>query len=84
LLARASIRLSVSGDFRKFRELHSDDAQRSLALKFLAGKSIEIEDVERGTKRTVSVAPDGAVPFDIDQPAGYRFLRYTVGARPKP
>jgi hypothetical protein len=61
-----------------FRELHNGDAQRRVALKFLAGKLIEIEDVERGTKRTVQVGPDGGVPFEIDQPAGYRFLRYTV------
>jgi hypothetical protein len=66
------------GHLLLFRELHNGDAQRRVALKFLAGKLIEIEDVERGTKRTVQVGPDGGVPFEIDQPAGYRFLRYTV------
>ena len=32
----------------------------------------------RGSSRALQVGPDGAVAFEIDQPAGYRFLRYTV------
>ena len=61
-----------------FRELHNAEETRSIALKFLTGRTIEIEDLERWEKITVQVGKDGSVPFTIDRPADYRFLRYAV------
>ncbi len=67
-----------SGHLILFRELHNAEAKRTIQLKFLAGKDIEIEDLRNGGKRAVRVGSDGGAEFGINQLADYAFLRYTV------
>lgn len=71
-------RQRAGGYLLLFRELHNAEASRSVKLKFLTGRTLEIEDLERGEKRAVQVAQDGSVSFTIDRPADYRFLKYGV------
>ncbi|MFO1491838.1 MAG: hypothetical protein U1F87_13230 [Kiritimatiellia bacterium] len=61
-----------------FREIHNPDTGRTLQLKFLAGRTLALTDLESGRKRVVKVAPDGSVEFQIADPASYQFLRYEV------
>ena len=63
-----------------FRELHNEQPRHEIALKFLAGKSITIEDLQSGTARTTRVPQSGLVEFEIEQAPGYRFLKYTAPA----
>jgi hypothetical protein len=64
-----------------FRELHSQQAQRTLQLKFLSNLAITLTDLETGEKRTVQVPADGTVSFEVPLAAGYRFLQYTHPAK---
>jgi hypothetical protein len=49
-----------------------------LTAGFLGGKTITLEDVQRGQKRRVRVPADGSGEFEIEKPADYRFYRYTI------
>ncbi|MEN6449678.1 MAG: hypothetical protein ABFC96_04225 [Thermoguttaceae bacterium] len=66
------------GHLLLFRELHNEEASRSVRLKFLAGKKITLEDLQSRQRRTLRVPNSGEVEFEIQQPADYRFYRYTV------
>lgn len=67
------------GHLLVFRELHNPEASRTLRLKFLAGKTIELVDLMHDTgSRTVQVGADGSVQLEIAKPADYRLIRYTV------
>jgi hypothetical protein len=61
-----------------FRELHNEQRQRAVRLMFLAGKTIELEDLQNGEKRRVRVPADGNVEFTIQRPADYRFYKYAL------
>ncbi len=61
-----------------FREIDSKDSTQSLALRFLAGKTIELEDLRTGAKRKVNVPEDGKVPFEIQKPADFLFIKYSL------
>jgi hypothetical protein len=50
-------------------------------LKFLANQAIVLTDLENGGQRTIQVARDGSVEFEMPQPAGYRFVQYTHSAQ---
>ncbi len=60
-----------------FRELHNTAAEQTIALKFLASKTITLTDLMRNETSTVTVGDDGSVDFTIDTPADFRFYRYT-------
>jgi len=66
------------GHLLLFRELHNSQPHHEIELKFLAGKTITLQDLENGEKRQLRVPADGKVKFEINQPAGYRLYRYTV------
>ena len=66
------------GHLLLFRELHNAQPSHELQLKFLAGRTITLENLANGEKRQVRVPPDGSVAFEITQPADYRLYRYTV------
>ena len=54
-------------------------AAAEIALKFLAGKTIVLEDLQRRAPGARSRVPDsGLVEFEIGQAPGYRFLKYTT------
>jgi hypothetical protein len=61
-----------------FRELHNTDSIKSMHLKFLAGKTIRINNIESGISRVQKVPDSGIIEFEIKVPASYLFLRYTV------
>ena len=60
------------------RQLHNKQKQHAIALKFLAGKTIQITNLQTKTSRTVKVPVSGKVNFTIDNAPGYLFLKYTV------
>ena len=66
------------GHLLLFRELHNADPKRSIRLKFLSAKHITLTDLQSGATRKTVVGNDGAVDFEITEPAGYRFYQYTV------
>lgn len=61
-----------------FRELGNDQRSARVALRFLAGKALEVTDLRRGTARRRRVGRDGTVSFRIARPADFLFLRYEV------
>jgi hypothetical protein len=66
------------GYFLLFRELHNQEASKSIQLKFLAKKTIKITNIETGETSQKKVSPTGEVDFRIENPAGYAFLTYVV------
>jgi hypothetical protein len=70
---------SSAGNFiLLFRELHNTDSIKSVHLKFLAEKTIRIEDIESGRSRVLNVPDSGIIEFEINDPGDYLFLRYSV------
>ena len=61
-----------------FRELHNPDSRKEVQLKFLAGKSIRISDIESGKSRIQKVPASGNIEFVIQNPGNYLFLQYSV------
>lgn len=61
-----------------FRELHNLEPIKKLNLKFLAGKTIKITNVETKEVTTQKVDDAGQVDFKIHDPAGYLFVKYDV------
>jgi hypothetical protein len=61
-----------------FRELHNEQPRQEIALKFLAGKTIVLDDLQGGAARTARVPDNGLVAFEITQAPGYRFLKYST------
>lgn len=69
---------SRTGYLTILRQLHNQQKQNAIALKFLAGKKIKITNLQTQTSRTVKVPVNGKVNFTIDNAPGYLFLKYTV------
>ncbi|MBN2713334.1 MAG: hypothetical protein JXR97_13015, partial [Planctomycetes bacterium] len=68
---------SASGYLTVFRELNNDDAEYSMALKNMAGRTVEIEDLLTGGEtRTVKADNAGRVSFALPTPASFVFARY--------
>jgi hypothetical protein len=61
-----------------FRELHSADSTRTIRLNFLAGRKLNLEDLRTGARKTLDVGPAGEAPFEITNPADFRFYRYEL------
>ena len=61
-----------------FRELHNSQIHRSIALKFISGKTIRLTNIETGKTWTQTADSTGTIDFEIKDPAGYLFLQYTV------
>ena len=61
-----------------FRELHNTQNERSIQLKLLSGKTINIINIESGESSVQKVPADGIVRFTIKLPGGYSFLKYAV------
>jgi hypothetical protein len=69
---------SRTGYLTILRQLHNDLNHQSIRLKFLAGRTIQINDLQTKEERTVKVPADGKVDFTIDAAPGYLFLKYTL------
>jgi hypothetical protein len=61
-----------------FRELHNAESRKSVQLKFLAGKTIRISDLESGMSKLQKVSASGITDFEIKDPGNYLFLQYSV------
>ena len=61
-----------------FRELHNAESRKEVQLKFLAGKSIRIADIESGKSRIQKVPASGNIEFIIQKPGNYLFLQYSI------
>lgn len=61
-----------------FRELHNGKISKNVDLKFLAGKTLRITNLETKRLQIVKVSTAGSATFTIQQPADYLFLKYEV------
>ena len=69
---------SGSGHLLIFRELHNEEPSKSIRLKFLAGRTITLVDLRRGTTSEVRVTADGCADFHIEHAADYSLLKYSI------
>ena len=69
---------SRTGYLTILRQLHNKQTQHAIGLKFLAGKTIQITNLQTKTSRSIKVPVNGKVNFTIDNAPGYLFLKYTV------
>lgn len=61
-----------------FRELHNKESKKEICLKFLAGKTIQLTDLQTGRSYKKQISKGGNVDFLINNPADYSFLSYKV------
>ncbi|MEA3480087.1 MAG: hypothetical protein U9R60_18030 [Bacteroidota bacterium] len=61
-----------------FRELHNTQNQKPIQLKLLAGKTINITNLETGESRVQKISTDGNIFFTIKEPGSYLFLQYAI------
>lgn len=61
-----------------FREIHNQETEKPLQLKFLAGKTLMVKNLMTGTSEKVKADSQGTVRFSIPQPAGFLYLKYQV------
>lgn len=66
-----------SGYLTIFRELHNPDPEQSIQLHFLNDATLTFENLLTGDKTTISAEAEGRIPIRIDNPADFRFMRYT-------
>jgi len=67
-----------SGYLTIFREINSQECEKSIQLKFVKGKSIELENLLTGEKQAVQLDPNGALPLLIAKPASFLFYKYNA------
>ena len=67
---------SSVGYLTLFRELHNEQAQKTIQLRFLRDTTVQLTDLLTGNSWQAPVGGDGAVNFAIDRPADFRFLQY--------
>lgn len=67
-----------SGYLLLFRELYNSEQKKSIKLKFLAGKSIEIIDIENDSISQQEIDSEGYTSFEIPSAASYKFLSYRI------
>ena len=60
------------------RQIENTEADESIALRFLAGKSIALTDLLTGKKEVVQIGKDGTVDFTIPDAGGFLFVKYEV------
>ena len=61
-----------------FREIDNKDKKKRIQLHFIKGKTLAIEDLMTGTKKTYSVDENGYVEFEMLSPASFKFFKYTT------
>ena len=66
-----------SGYLTVFRELHNPASSAEFSLHFVDDEVLKLTDLLTGQTRTIP--PDaGKVTFAIDQPAGFKYLKYEI------
>lgn len=66
------------GFFLLFRELYNAESEKVIQMKFLAGKSLKIENLRTGRREEKVVDAEGNVRFSIPDAADFLFLRFRV------
>ncbi len=66
-----------TGFLMVFRELHNPDKHGKIKLKFIQNTKIKISDLISDAVITEECR-DGFLNLEIDDPAGYRFLKYEI------
>jgi hypothetical protein len=61
-----------------FREIDNKETKKSIQLKFLQDKKLMIEDLVTGAKKTVSTDANGFTEFEMNEPASFKFYKYTI------
>ncbi len=61
-----------------FRELHNINSNKSVQLKFLAGKTVTFKNLENSESFTQKVSNSGNIDFYIKDQAGFLFMEYAV------
>ncbi|SMO69589.1 alpha-amylase family protein [Solitalea koreensis] len=61
-----------------FRELHNNEPIKKIRLKFLAGKSIAITNLQTGAVMIKNADSNGDISFTVKKPADFLFLKYNV------
>jgi len=61
-----------------FREINNIETEKAIKLKFLKGKSLELENLLTGGKEIVQVDESGYVLFKINKPASFQFYKYKI------
>jgi hypothetical protein len=59
-----------------FREINNAQSGKTIKLKFLSGKSVELENLLTGETQTIKVDANGNALFSMANPASFLFIRY--------
>ena len=68
----------TEGFFLLFREIHNMEPNKTIQVKFLAGKKVQLMNLKTGDSVQSYVAQDGNISFEIKNPADYLYLYYKV------
>lgn len=60
-----------------YRELNNKEKEKELSLYFLKNKKVTLTNLETGTSVTETVGENGHLSFKINEPAKYKFIKYT-------
>jgi len=60
-----------------FREINNTQSEKSIKLKFLKGKRIQVENLMTGEKTKPEIDAEGNTIFKMDKPASFLFLKYS-------
>jgi hypothetical protein len=61
-----------------FRELHNNETEKEISLKFLTNKRIRITNLEDGKVLQQKVNVNGGVVFSLPNRASYLFFQYEL------
>ena len=61
-----------------FREIHNNEVQKEISLKFMGNKTIRLTNLETGAVTQQKVNQDGTATFSLKEPATYLYLQYSV------
>ncbi len=67
-----------SGYLTIFREINNLEPEKQVALKFIKNKKVKITNLINGISTNKITGDSGKLIFEIDQPAGFQFLKYEV------
>lgn len=66
-----------------FRELHNPNPKHTLSLNhFRSGDQLELENIQSGQSRTVTLGEGATANFEIPEAPGFLFLKYKTAPKP--
>ena len=68
-----------SGYLMVFRELHNPDAEHTVALHGVAGRSLTLTDLLTGEARQATATDAGGVTLRVPDAPGFLFVKYAIG-----